>query len=109
MSRQCSNFDSCRVGVNPQLILPNKQSDCNYNCDGRCPNAYGCIKFQPAFMDCGGNCSEGMVGRYTINKPVSFGGNYGTHPINDGLNLGNKTSCYGNQDLSFSGCFKSYL
>jgi len=87
--------------------LPLKQTQC-VKTFGGCPNNYGCRKYMPAFMDCGGNCAEGMVGRYTINKPVSYGGNYGTCPINDNIAFARK-DCYGNQDLTFSGCFRSYL
>lgn len=121
----CSNFNSCRRGVNPQLVLPLRQAQCIGSlCDGSVPNGYYGVKLgYPAFPDCGQGCSENFGPRYTINKPVTWGGNYGVAPINDQINFGNRTSgnievgnggrscsgCIGSSDLTFSGCFRSYL
>lgn len=114
----CSNFDSCRRGVNPQLTLPLNENECSVKkCNGLygCPNPYSCNKYQSAFIDCGTSCSENMVGRYTINKPEfsGFGGSYGTAPIADKyINYGTKGGCggcYPSNDLTTSGCYRSYL
>lgn len=114
----CSNFDGCRKGVAPQLILPLKQRACGGDCDGSIPNGYANVKYNyPGFMDCGAKCSEDMVSRYTINKPLSYGSSYGTYPIDDQINFGNRTTSnsecglgsIGSADLSYSGCFRSYL
>lgn len=102
------NFDSCRKSVNSQLILPlSPRSNCK-QCDGRCPNGYGCNKYQPAFMDCGNKCSEGMVGYASISKPANFGGSYGSIPNNRNVSPGVRSGCQCG-GCAIGGCYRNFL
>lgn len=101
------NFDSCRKNVNSQVILPLTPRSMCKQCDGRCPNGYGCTKYQPAFMDCGTDCSEGMVGYASISKPVNFGGSYGSVPNNRNVSPGVRANCEGG--CAISGCYRNFL